>query len=206
MKRLTLLVLALLIAGCATRWPDRGPDYWAEFVSESPPYSDPETEFFPAGNLEQMQLADDAEFTFKLVETMNHAPLWIIEVGPDRSGYFIFQELMQDGAIIRGRSRKVDFTLSDEEYAQVRRVIIDSGFLEMRRNFTGGDEYDWNVAVRSGYELKSVEFNGGHPLEARNVVYGVYDIVVLPRSAEMADAPVFDPDDWKTAPEYQPLK
>ncbi|MCC7510890.1 MAG: hypothetical protein IT464_16140 [Planctomycetes bacterium] len=207
MKLLSILALvALMLSGCATSWPERGPDYWATHVEENPPFSNAEAEVFPFGEVEPMQLADDADFTFKLVETMNHAPLWIIEVRPDHSGFFIFQELMYDGAIIRGRERKVDFTLSDAEYRQVRQAIIDSGFLEVRQNCTGTEEHDWNVGVRANDRLKVVEFNGGYPEAARKVVYGVYNIVVKPRSAEMATAPDFKPKDWETAPENQPLR
>ncbi|MBK8205881.1 MAG: hypothetical protein IPK87_03685 [Planctomycetes bacterium] len=206
MKYLAMILPVVLVAGCAASWPKRGPDYWAIHVEENPPFSNADAEVFPFGEVEPMQLGDDADFTFKLVETMNHAPLWIIEVRPDLNGYFIFQELMQDGAIIRGRSRKVDFTLSEDEYSRVRQAIIDSGFLEVRQNCTGTEEHDWSVGMRANGHLKVVEFNGGYPEAARNIVYGVYDIVVKPRSAEMATAPEFKPKDWKTAPENQPLR
>lgn len=197
---------ALVLAGCAS-WPDRGPDYWKQFVEENPPFSTEDAEFFPFGEVERtVLLEEDSRFTFKFVETMNHAPLWIMEVREDRGGFFIFQERVYDGSVIRARERKVEFTLSEAEYGQVRDVIINSGFLSVRSNFNGNEEIDWNVGVRCGDDLKSVEFNGAYPNEARQVVYGVYDIVVKPRYAEMAEAPTFKPDDWKTAPENQPLR
>jgi hypothetical protein len=206
MKNL-MLGLALLVAGCATAWPDRGPDYWANFVEENPPFSNENAQFFPEGTIERTVWLDSStKFEFKFVETTNSAPLWIMHVRDDGTGYFIFQERMQDGSIIRARERKVGFTLSDDEYGRVRQAIIDSGFLSVRSNFSGSEDSDWSVGVRTSDGLKVVEFNGGYPNEARQVVYGVYDVIVKPRTDDMAAAPVFEPEDWKTAPENQPLR
>jgi hypothetical protein len=205
-KQLLLVLPALLLGACAS-WPDRGPEYWAEFVEEHPPFSVENAEFFPSGSVERsVYLEEDTIFAFKFVETNNRAPLWIMEVREDRGGFFIFQERMADGSVIRARERKVDFTLSEAEYDKVRQAINDSGFLSVRSNFTGSEDSHWSVGVRTADGMKVVEFNGGYPNEARNVVYGVYDIVVKPRSAEMATAPEFKPEDWQTAPENQPMR
>jgi hypothetical protein len=203
-----LLWLApLLLTACATGWPKRDADYWARFVEENPPYSDIESEFFPAGTVDRtVWLDESSSFEFKFVETVNSAPIWIMHVRQDHTGYFIFQERMQDGSVIRAREHKVEFTLSDDEYAKVRTAIIDSGFLSVRSNYTGDQDSDWSVGVRGADGLKVVEFNGGYPAEARSVVYGVYAVIVKTRTLSMVDAPVFDPEDWKTAPENQPLR
>jgi hypothetical protein len=206
-KQLLLVLPALLLTACATSWPQRGPEYWDEFVKEHPPFSVDNGEFFPFGAVERtVYLEEDTKFAFKFVETVNVAPLWIIEVREDRTGFFIFQERMQDGSVIRARDRKVDFTLSDTEYAKVRLAITDSGFLSVRSNFSGDEDAHWSVGVRTADGMKVVEFNGGYPNEARSVVYGVYDIVVKPRTADMAKAAEFKPEDWRTAPENQPMK
>jgi len=211
--RKLLLLPCLMLAAC-TSWPDRGPDYWAKYCEEHPPGMvdkyPPDTldeEFFPEGEVDRsVYLEDGAPFDFKLVETVNGAHLWIIEVRKDRTGFFIFPERMQDGSVIRARERKVDFALSPEEYNKVRATIIDSGFLSVRSDFAGNEESDWSVGLRTPDGLKVVSFNGGYPNEARKIVWGVFDIVVKPRSAEMAEAPVFKPEDWKTAPENQPMR
>jgi hypothetical protein len=205
-KQLLIVLPALLLAACAS-WPDRGPDYWAKFVEEHPPFSNENSEFFPSGTVDRtVALEADTAFTFKFVETNNGAPNWIMEVRDDRTGFFIFQERMQDGSVIRARDRKVNFTLTEAEYDEVRQVIANSGFLSVRSNFTGDEDSDWSVGVRTSDGMKVVEFNGGHPNEARNVVYGVFDIVVKPRTKEMAEAREFKPEDWKTAPENQPMR
>lgn len=206
MKRLLCVLPMLMLAACAS-WPERGPDYWATFVEEHPPFSVQNDDFFPSGSVERsVYLEADTKFAFKFVETVNVAPLWIMEVREDRTGFFIFQERMADGSVIRARDRKVDFTLSEADYGKVRQVIADSGFLSVRSNFTGSEDSFWSVGVRTADGMKVVEFNGGYPNEARNVVYGVYDIVVKPRTNEMAEAPVFKPEDWRTAPENQPMR
>lgn len=202
-----LWLTPLLLTACATAWPKRDAAYWERFVDENPPYSNVDSEFFPSGTVDRTVWLDEtSSFEFKLVETVHSAPLWIMHVRKDRSGYFIFDERMQDGSIIRARARKVDFILSADEYARVREAIIDSGFLSVRSNYNGNQESDWSVGVRSSDGLKVVEFNGGYPAEARSIVYGVYDVVVKPRTQAMVEAPVFEPEDWKTAPENQPLR
>jgi hypothetical protein len=202
-----LWLTPLILTACAATWPKRDAAYWENFVEENPPYSDVESEFFPAGSVDRtVWLDENSRFEFKFVETVNSAPIWIMHVRDDRTGYFIFQERMQDGSIIRAREHKVEFTLSEDEYGKVRKAIIDSGFLSIRSDYTGDQDSDWSVGVRGEDGLKVVEFNGGYPAEARSIVYGVYDIVVRPRTADMVDSPVFEPEDWKTAPENQPLK
>lgn len=209
MKKLLLLtgLLAVLIAGCVSGPPPRDAEYWRNFVNDSPPSSDEDIEFFPQGEVDRdVELGEASDFHFKFIETMNSAPIWVMEVREDRSGYFIFSEGWIDGAIPRSRNRKVEFKLSADEYGKVRSAIIDSGFLSVRNDFSGSGTTDWNIGVAAGGGTKAVKLEGAQPNEAREIVYGVYEVVVKPRYAAMVDAPVFEPEDWQHAPEYQPLR
>ncbi|MCB9893900.1 MAG: hypothetical protein H6839_05605 [Planctomycetes bacterium] len=198
---------ALLIAGCVSGPPPRDAEYWKRYVEESPPQSNEDVDFFPQGEVNRdVALDDDDSFHFKFIETVNHAPLWVMEVRDDKSGYFIFNEGWIDGAIPRSRNRKVDFTLSADEYGKVRSAILDSGFLSVRNDFSGSGSTDWNIGLSAGGGTKAVKLEGAQPNEARKIVYGVYEVLVKPRYAAMVDAPVFEPEDWQHAPEYQPLR
>lgn len=204
---LGVILFGLVLGGCVSGPPARGPAYWASFVETQQPASDADGNFYAQGEVERDVALDEGRaFRFKFIETVNRAPIWVLQIDNDRSGYFIFTESWIDGAIPRNRQRKVEFTLDESEYTRIRQVIRDSGFLSVRSGFTGSGDTDWSVGVGVSEDVKLVSFEGAYPNEARKAVYGVYDIVVKPRSTEMEHAKVFDPDDWQHAPEYQPLR
>lgn len=207
MKLLAALSAAvLLLAGCVSGPPPRDNAYWANFVNEEPPTSDDDGSFIARGEAERsVALSDDSAFHFKFIETINRAPIWVINIEDDRSGYFIFTESWIDGAIPRNRQRKLPFTLSESEYANARQALIDSGLTSVRPHFEGSGKTDWSIGLGAGSDTMVVTCEGAYPNETRRAVEGIYDIVVKPRSEAMNDAPVFNPDDWQHAPEYQPL-
>ncbi|MEZ5990963.1 MAG: hypothetical protein R3E76_01235 [Planctomycetota bacterium] len=202
-----LSAAVLLLAGCVSGPPPRDDAYWANFVNEERPVSADDGSFLASGEAERsVALAEDSAFRFKFIETINRAPIWVINIENERSGYFIFTESWIDGAIPRNRQRKLQFTLSESEYASARQVLIDSGLTSVRPHFASSGRTDWSIGLGAGGDTMVVTCEGAYPNEARRAVEGAYDVVVRPRAKGMKDAPVFDPEDWQHAPEYQPLR
>ena len=196
-----------LLAGCASGPPERGAGYWAQFVKDYGPKSADSGTFYSDSDVyREVKLGKGSRFHFKFIETLNAEPNWVIEVTEDGGGYFIFHETWRDGDTIRARKRKLEFTLSADEYSKLRSAIRASGLLSIRSEFAGQGEGDWWIDVRTGDDLKQVYFDGGFPGEAVQLMKDAYEIIVVPRSAKMAGAEVFDPGDGNQAPEYQPLE
>ncbi|MBZ0137475.1 MAG: hypothetical protein K8I27_14000 [Planctomycetes bacterium] len=206
MKNLLLLLPALLIVGCGTTWPERDAAYWERYVEENKPHSDESVYFHPEGEVDRDVYIDEGqEFAFKFVEMHEGNALWVIEVDEGGDGFFIFLERWNNDGELLQRYRKLPFRLGDLEHDKLRDVLLDSGFLSIRSEFNGDGLYYWTIGVRADSDVKSVNFRGGYPNEARNAVYDSYDLIVKPRASKMGSAEVFETSDWSTTEEAQPL-
>jgi hypothetical protein len=207
MRMMLLFVPALLLVGCGSSWPTRGADYWERYVEENKPYSDESVYFHPEGEVNRdVYIEEGDDFAFKFVEMHRGEARWIITVEESGDGYFIFEETMEDGDEVLRRHRLMPFRLGDLEQDQLRDILIDSGFLSIRSEFSGDGVYHWTIGVRADGSVKSVRFRGGYPNEARRAVYDSYNMIVKPRARKLDQAEVFETTDWATTKEAQPLE
>lgn len=201
-------VAALLVVGCASGPPDRGADYWAKFLDDERPTTDPEERFVGEGERDfGVAPAIDEGFAFRVADDFNNVASWIIELRPDHSGYFVFREQWIDGAILRQRHRIVRFKLTKKEQQAVRDVIADSGYLALRPEYQGSGNVDWMFQLRDRYgDAHDVTMQGAFPDEAEALLKGLIDTIMKPRTDKMASAEEIDPMDEDNAAIFSPLK
>lgn len=203
---LVLLLPALVLCACAHNPPTREPGWWAGYVTENRPNPDDQGMFYGQGEAARdLELANQP-LEFKWLQHTNGRVNWVIHVRADGTGYAIVDEHWIDGAIPRGMRRKLELRLTADEQQKARQAVQETGVLGLRSSYGGGGEPTWHLGLRVGERLAASTMDGGYPGEARRFAQDMWDLLVVPHAEELAKAPRFEPEDFLTAPEFQPLK
>lgn len=198
----------VLLCGCASGPPKREHGWWSQHVQEVRPELEPDGDMFYGKGENNLgaSLESGDPLEFKWCRDVNGAPTWAIHVKPDGTGYVISYEIWPDGSVLRAAQRRLDVTLTPTELAALHQAVRESGALALRPSYGGGGEATWSLGLRAGGTLVGIRMNGGFPGEARRAVQGAWDVIVKPRAELLREAPRYKPEDWRNAPEFEPLR